>query len=73
MTPERWKRIDELFAGVLRIEPCERQAWLVAACGDDQRLRAEVARLLDQDERAAREGFLTTPEPSGPSDDSTRT
>ena len=62
MTPERWRRIDELFAGALRIDPAEREAWLRGACGDDEGLRAEVARLLDQDERAARDGFLTPPE-----------
>jgi hypothetical protein len=65
MTPDRWRRIDELFAAALRIEPAERQAWLVAACGDDNRLRAEVARLLDQDERAGRDRLLAAPGPPG--------
>ncbi len=58
MTPKRWRRIDELFAGALGMAPGKRQAWLLAACGDDHRLRADVARLLEQDEKAAQERFL---------------
>jgi eukaryotic-like serine/threonine-protein kinase len=65
MTPERWRRIDELFAGALRLDPAARDAWLREACGDDEGLRAEVARLLDQDEKATRDRFLITPEPPG--------
>jgi serine/threonine protein kinase len=62
MTPERWRRIDELFDGVLRLAPDERGAWLREACGDDETLRAEVSRLLAGDERADRDGFLRPPE-----------
>ena len=40
----------------------KREAWLRGACGDDDGLRAEVGRLLAQDERADRVGFLTPPE-----------
>jgi eukaryotic-like serine/threonine-protein kinase len=72
MTPERWKRIDDLFAGVLQIDPAQRHDWLLAACGDDEELRAEVVRLLEQDERAARESFLTVTEPSGQAMDQTQ-
>ena len=63
MTPERWRQIGELFKAAVRIDPAGREAWLRAACGGDDDLRAEVARLLDQDERADRVGFLTPPEP----------
>ena len=66
MTPERWRRIDELFDAALRLDPAEREAWLRGACGDDDDLRAEVGRLLAQDERADRDGFLTPPEATGP-------
>src|SRR4051794_33144981 len=71
MTPGRSRRIDELYAGALRIDPAGRDAWLRGACGDDEGLRAEVARLLDQDERAARDRFLTTPGSPAPAPDRT--
>jgi serine/threonine-protein kinase len=61
MTPERWSRIDDLFHASLRIASPEREAWLRGACGDDESLRAEVARLLELDERANRDRFLTGP------------
>lgn len=59
MTTERWKRIGVLFAGSLEVDPAGRSAWLRKACGDDEGLRAEVAHLLEQDARAARDRFLT--------------
>src|SRR5207253_7133710 len=65
MTPERWRRIDDLFHAALRLDPAEREAWLRGACGDDDGLRSEVGRLLAQDERADRDGFLTPPEAVG--------
>ena len=66
MTPERWRQIGELFEAAVRIDPAGREAWLRAACGGDDDLRAEVGRLLAQDERADRDGFLTPPEADGP-------
>ena len=71
MTPERWRRIGELFDAAVRIDPAGREVWLRAACGGDDDLRAEVGRLLDQDERADRDGILTPPEPNGPPPDRT--
>ncbi|HMB07058.1 MAG TPA: serine/threonine-protein kinase [Isosphaeraceae bacterium] len=71
MTPERWCRIGELFEAAVRIDPVGREAWLRAACGGDDELRAEVGRLLDQDERADRDGFLTPPEETDPPADRT--
>jgi serine/threonine-protein kinase len=62
MTPEQWHRIDELFHAALERKPAEREAWLRRACGRDETLRAEVKRLLAQDDRASRVGFLTPPE-----------
>jgi eukaryotic-like serine/threonine-protein kinase len=61
MTPERWNRIDDLFDASLRVAPPERDAWLRGACGDDESLRAEVARLLELNERVVRDRFLTDP------------
>ena len=62
MTPERWQRIDNLFDAAIRLDHSEREAWLRGACGDDDGLWAEVVRLLAQDDRADRDGFLTPPE-----------
>jgi serine/threonine protein kinase/Flp pilus assembly protein TadD len=59
MTPERWKRINEIFA-----EACERPAnqraiFLDQACGGDSALRAEVEILLASDDSAGE--FLAKP------------
>jgi eukaryotic-like serine/threonine-protein kinase len=62
MTPERWRQIGELFDSAVRLDAAGREAWLSAACGGDDELRAEVGRLLTQDERADRDGILP---PSG--------
>jgi serine/threonine-protein kinase len=62
MTPDRWRQIDHLFDAAIRIDPARRGAWLRQACGDDDALRDEVGRLLEQDERASRTGFLTPPD-----------
>jgi serine/threonine-protein kinase len=61
MTPEHWRRVGELFEAATRVEPAGRETWLRAASGGDEALRAEVARLLSQDERADRDGFLSSP------------
>lgn len=57
--PERWRRIDRIFAHLLELPPEERQAFLDEECGDDPELRREVERLLDADERNAT--FLERP------------
>ena len=61
MTPQRWRRIDDLFDAALQLAPAERESWLQEACGGDEDLRAEVDRLLAGDERAAHDGFLAPP------------
>jgi eukaryotic-like serine/threonine-protein kinase len=71
MTPGRWSRIEKLFADGLGVDPAERQAWHFAACGAHEGLRAEVARLLDQDDRAVRDRFLSAPLPPGQDPDQT--
>jgi serine/threonine-protein kinase len=65
MTPERWRRVGEVFDAALLVDPAGRDAWLGAACGGDDALRAEVGRLLAQDERADQTGFLTPPGVTG--------
>jgi Tol biopolymer transport system component len=48
MTPERWKRIQELYHAARARDASDRPAFLAGACGDDEGLRREVERLLDQ-------------------------
>src|SRR5262249_29723388 len=51
MTPERWKRIDDLFQAALEREPPERAAFLNEACAGDPALRVEVESLISSDEQ----------------------
>ena len=73
MKDEHWERIDELFSNALRVEVEVRQAWLREACGGDESLRAEVARLLGHDEKATRDRFLATDGATGRPADQTAT
>src|SRR5262245_38917456 len=66
MTSQRWQQIGDLFDAAGRLEPGKRDEWLHSACAGDDDLRAEVARLLNLDERADLEGLLTPP-PTAPS------
>ncbi|AMV40061.1 serine/threonine-protein kinase [Planctomyces sp. SH-PL62] len=63
MTPERWRRVGDLFDEALRLAPDDRTAWLRAACGDDAELLDATARLLARDVQAERDGFLAPPSP----------
>lgn len=58
-TTDRWARIDELFQLALEVPDDERSRWLVAACGGDEVIRADVASLLEQHEESG--GFLEQP------------
>ena len=49
MTPERWRRIDELFRTVAEQPTAERGEYLTRVCGDDADLRREVLELLEGD------------------------
>ena len=61
MSPERWHRVCAIFAAALRCSPAERGALLAAACADDPQLRAEVERLLADDDTASRDGSRDLP------------
>ena len=52
MTPERWRRINELFEQEAGLDPAGRTARLEAASGGDPELRGEVERLLAADQQA---------------------
>jgi eukaryotic-like serine/threonine-protein kinase len=46
LSPERWQRIDAVFALALDLAPSDRDAWLVAECGSDTDLCEHVRLLL---------------------------
>lgn len=51
MTPERWQRMKLLFEGALGMAPPEKEAFLERECPDDPDLRAEVRKLLENEQR----------------------
>jgi WD40 repeat protein/tRNA A-37 threonylcarbamoyl transferase component Bud32 len=72
MNPERAQRVYTIFEAALRCDPAGRATLLDTLCGDDPGLRAEVERLLADDERASRDCFLTDPAPPGPGEEGRR-
>jgi hypothetical protein len=58
MTPDRWRRIEELYHAALERTEGERAAYLREACADDADLRKEVEELLRQE---SAKGFLDAP------------
>jgi tRNA A-37 threonylcarbamoyl transferase component Bud32/tetratricopeptide (TPR) repeat protein len=68
MNPERGQRVYTIFEAALQCDPAGRADLLNTLCGDDNELRAEVERLLADDDRASRDRFLTDPSPPGQCD-----
>jgi len=60
MTPERWRKVDEILQGALARTPEEREAYVAEACGGDEPLRAEIAALLGA-HAEAEDDFLERP------------
>ncbi|HET9514755.1 MAG TPA: serine/threonine-protein kinase [Gemmatimonadales bacterium] len=54
VSPERWRRIEELLDGVLDLPPEQRSAWLVRACDGDEPLREAVEKLVAACEQPTR-------------------
>src|SRR5262245_27977344 len=48
MSPERWRRIEDVYHAALERDSGERPAFLREACRDDSDLRSEVESLLSQ-------------------------
>ena len=46
MTPERWKKIKDVFTSAQEISLEQRESFLEKECGDDVELRREVEILL---------------------------
>ncbi len=59
MTPERWRRVEELYHAALTRDEGDRTAFLVRACAGDDALQREVESLLTQP--ASARGFLDGP------------
>ena len=59
MTPERWRRVEELYHATLTRGESDRPAFLASACAGDETLRREVESLLAQP--ASARGFLDGP------------
>ena len=59
MTPDRWKRIEDLYHAARARPSAERMAYLADSCRDDEPLKQEVASLLN--EPVSGDGLLDTP------------
>lgn len=62
-TPDRWRRIKELFSAAVTRGPTDRAAFLADACGADEALRREVQSLLEGHDQAG--DFLDRRRPAG--------
>jgi Tol biopolymer transport system component len=58
LTPQRWRRIEQLYHDALPLEPAERARHLKDACGGDELMRGKVEALLLQ---ASDTGLLQPP------------
>jgi serine/threonine protein kinase len=59
MTPERWRRVEELYHAALARDQRDRAAFLAHECDGDEALLREVNSLLAQP--ASGRGFLESP------------
>ena len=48
MTPERYRRINNLFTKAADMDSAQRESFLQEECGDDSELLREVRDLLEQ-------------------------
>jgi eukaryotic-like serine/threonine-protein kinase len=46
ITPEVWKRVEEVFSGAMEVSEEERRAFVDRMCGDDPEIRDEVLSLI---------------------------
>lgn len=50
MSPERWRRVEDLYQAALDVPSAGREAFLVEACGEDSSLRVQVEALIRRTE-----------------------
>jgi tetratricopeptide (TPR) repeat protein len=55
MSPQRWRKVEDVFHQALECPPGSRETWLDAVCAGDAALRAEVISLLASDNADAGE------------------
>lgn len=60
VTPEQWKRVDEILQRALDCDPSRRAAFVEVACADDEEVRREVLSLLGAHDRTSA-SFLEVP------------
>lgn len=48
MSPDRFRKVEELYHEALEREPAGRASFLADACRDDDELKREVESLLEQ-------------------------
>jgi WD40 repeat protein/serine/threonine protein kinase len=63
MSPERWRRIQDVFDAAVQLGGAERDAFLSGTCAGDAELRAQVDELLAHDAVIEAKGFLDAPSP----------
>jgi len=59
MTPERWRRIEEIYEAAQQRSPEKRAAFIASTCGEDELLRHDVERLVAANDQAG--DFLASP------------
>jgi serine/threonine protein kinase/Tol biopolymer transport system component/tetratricopeptide (TPR) repeat protein len=59
MTPERWKKVEEVFEAALERSPEERRGYLAEVCAGDEALRGQVETLIASYEAAG--SFIEAP------------
>ncbi len=52
MTPERWRKAEEIFQAALDLGPEEREQYVSQACAENTILKRDVETLLSQNESA---------------------
>jgi serine/threonine-protein kinase len=60
MTPERWRRVEELYHAARERNPADRAAFLAETCGSDREVKEEILALLEQD-ASSKSGILDHP------------
>jgi len=52
MTPERWRKVEEIFQAAVELMPEERARYVAEVCAEDASLKRDVESLLSQDDSA---------------------